>query len=1406
MSENTSTTRRRGGRRIWKILGVIGGFALALVVLAVVLAPAIASRFAPGIVRGAAKESISGDVSVDRIALSWRGPQRVSGLRLTGPDGDAVADVSVESTVSLIGLLRGSRDLGAITISGEVVIEKGKDGETTLARAVERPTPPAGAPTPTKPAPTPTGGPSRLPPSLAGKLLLDGLTVTYRDAAGGAGSDVRMPGIQGEASFRVGAPIKVALHGAGTVDGRPTSLKLDATIVDWSEPDGRATPEAAKLDATFDLAAPGALIGALASFPGAPPELIAVAEEWSGTGASMATMHLTAKGDSERLVVDLQGALPGAQADVGLILSDLAGGNGFITTSRPASLRATVSPRLVARVAPGTGASLSAPVTVDATLDVTAPIPTGGSLDLRMAAISAGLRVSEIAGTVQVEGEPGPRAVRVAPTTIRIDSSSLEQGASVNAQTSAQVDGQNAGSLNIDLTGEGLLDAAGAPRAPRALRGDVQLTGLATTLAQPFVASAGLDLAKDLGPTLDLTLAAKTAGEAPAGAQLADLPPTDLALTVRSSNLRVDGGLRLEGERVIAGPQGIRALIADAAPLLRRTLADNARLLAGDAPVSLAAQITSLEATLPAPGKRFDPRALTADAQAVVQGLALQVEGERLSLSAIEMAAVAAPGQSPSASVRTSATHQQGTITIEGESALEGLFAPDGRINVAGVRPIGTLVVRDVPVDLARIAGLADMLDLIRAGVGDRVSLTARSTPAPSGDATIDVELAGANAKVAARATLRADSIEFAGGEATTQVTPSLVAQAVRQFAPTMTRPPRLDAPVGVRATIGPARIPMRDGKPDLANAGNIDANVALSGPLVLRGLDAGEGRSVDVALDGVRASARAPISGAGRIDASINAGLFDPARGAGSPVGSLEGQATLAGAGDARTVQGVLRVDRLETTYVDALLGKPGFLSLAVGETADLKAEARPDSSGATALTGTVQAPRLKAQFAATLQPDRVALTAPMTASWTPSEQWMLRYALAGDASAVTILGDTPIDLRVERAAIGLNGRPLKPGVFELAARADIRGLAIATADGQRVRVESAQATLASPSPGALSVDAALRGVRGAAGEPGDATLRATLSNLADGAGVLTPDRAVVNATIDGSIPTALADALARRDGLLLEALGPTTTLNAKADGLSRTGGSVRAKAVTPRAEANVAGDLRDGVFHSTAPVTATIHEITPELSRRMMEAILPLLTRMEKRAADGPAVATVTGLTLPMQAEIDSNGDGVLDAVDLRKLNADVRVELGRMSYATNDLFGRVLKATKNRSEGQLFNRFPPLEVRIRDGVAQYDRTAIPLGEFTVESRGKVDLAARQMDLIIYVPLVGLADEFMGVFRAAPGFNDAAPVPFRMKGPIGKAVPVPAPDLMLKDAVKAPGKIIEEVGKGLEDLFKKR
>src|SRR5690606_29488618 len=125
-SGKTRPRRRRWRRRILigLVVLVIGAGAL------VALAPMIASGLAPGPIAGLISSRIPGDVDLDGVSLSWRGPQRVESARLDSAGGERIADISLEADTSLLDLVRGSRDLGEVVVGGEARIEREADGTT----------------------------------------------------------------------------------------------------------------------------------------------------------------------------------------------------------------------------------------------------------------------------------------------------------------------------------------------------------------------------------------------------------------------------------------------------------------------------------------------------------------------------------------------------------------------------------------------------------------------------------------------------------------------------------------------------------------------------------------------------------------------------------------------------------------------------------------------------------------------------------------------------------------------------------------------------------------------------------------------------------------------------------------------------------------------------------------------------------------------------------------------------------------------------------------------------------------------------------------------------------------------------------------------------------------------------
>jgi hypothetical protein len=118
----------------------------------------------------------------------------------------------------------------------------------------------------------------------------------------------------------------------------------------------------------------------------------------------------------------------------------------------------------------------------------------------------------------------------------------------------------------------------------------------------------------------------------------------------------------------------------------------------------------------------------------------------------------------------------------------------------------------------------------------------------------------------------------------------------------------------------------------------------------------------------------------------------------------------------------------------------------------------------------------------------------------------------------------------------------------------------------------------------------------------------------------------------------------------------------------------------------------------------------------------------------------------------------------------------------------------------------------MRIRSGVVTYERWKIPLGQFTLETEGTVDLVSQQMDVVTYIPFAALSDTAAGaltlgvggvIHRLLPGAIAALTmIPFRTRGPLGNVSTSVDPGMLAKHLGRSldPTKIIRE---GLRDLF---
>lgn len=1123
------------------------------------------------------------------------------------------------------------------------------------------------------------------------------------------------------------------------------------------------------------------------------------------------------------------------------------------------------------------------------------------TMDLRGASAVLKARLSEMGGQVELDsdgtgGQPAQwKPFAVAPVEVTIDAPDFSKPIKVTAGTTATLEGKSAGDIAIEAIASGMLDGSGHLRALSGgsasiaddLSASVKVAGVNTALVQPLVTGMELplDLGMDLGPTLDLNVVAKTSGVPGAGGASAALPPMDVNASVRSANASVDGVVRLDkGVLTTAQGKGVSVKVASAAPLAQRVLAAQG----ADAPATvggrgqieltindLSAKIDALKGATPLKelagtiglsiaDLSVTPRAApgTAPAQPVV------IESSKTTL-------VLAPGKAPALQGQAALRHENTPFSVTEDLTIDGL-AGGSVPTVSGLGAIdafavsGTIGIKGLPRSVANVvpgaaqygtgplpSGQAGQIaDMVRGLVGATADINLRLIAADAnkgGGRLTQMQVTTAAQGVSLDAWVRtsATAVEISSMSLWAKVDPAkvnpiLAASADGGASDPASKPMRLEQPFKVYALIEqPAMIPLKAGaggsvEPDFAAAKNLTLRMPVEGDVVLSNIPGGASGNQTVRISNLNLSADVPLSGLGgealaaaaRVKAKASAEIKD---GGGKQAAVLA--ADMAAAMNGSSPEALIKLAQVNSSVIDGVLGRPGLVTGALGETADVTVQAAP--SGKT-VTGRVEivAPKLTgAKLAFVQDPDSVRLTEPATINWRPDASF-LNGLLAppggkdgprggAGGGGMTVTQTAPVVMVLNRLAVSMSKAgtdttpevgPLKPGVFDLDLSLTTASLGVQVkqegssgggAGGRATPAQNVPLTLegirvtarktADALPGVdadIGIDKIIGGTNTAAGS----SIKAKVTNLADARGVLTTSAAAVNADAKMTgFPTPLIDQLANQGGLLSELLGPTIDLTLRARNLSqaKTGsGNLDVTAVSPRANAKIKGDIKDGAFIQDGVVDATLIEIRPQLIQKLSGGV-PLVESVEKTKEDKPALLTTEGLRAPI--------DG-----DLRKLNGQVKVDLGVARFTTKSVLGDLIKAAGGKAGGSVGQKIEPFVVNIKDGVATYDQFALPIGEFKLQTKGTVDLVQRQVNVVTYVPFFALTDEALGAFKVGFGGNmnlidRNTLVPITTKGSLDNPKTGLDMGLFAKETgdklLKEPGKIIGNV---LDDLLK--
>lgn len=1465
MAENTRTTlnsapepkerpaRRGAGRWLKRI-------ALGLMLLVIVLAltayfgiPAYIRSAGPALVSKQSAKTMQGPVAVKSLDVGWSGPIRLTGVTIQDPQagasGKPVVAVDITWSHGLWSFLRAGMDLGTTTISGSVDIVRSTAADGTVTSNLDRAlAPPTGAAAAPSTSSTPTAQPATLPEGLKATLDLAGLDVslTELDAQGATIARAMMKSLKGQMTIdRTAGPAQVAakLNATFTDGTQRAPGTFDATInaTNLSDASGLMTPDAAQVNADIAVTGlPSALLDAVARQKGVLAELL-------GTSADL-TIKATSAGP--KAAADLTLRAPNLQADLGLVRE-----GDRLGSTRPGAVKVQ-STAFAQRLPAVANALTDAGLTIDPAgwpsvevainaLDIPAGGPGGAGW--AGARIDLAVQIGSLTGQLRREAGGGvsqPQFVAVQPTSLTLRSTDLGASTTLQVATKATIDNQSAGNLNIRATlgslvvpapsaaaGQ-LVFASGQSGVPSSIDAEVDAGGVATSLLQPFVAAVGLPivLREDVGPTLDLSLKARSVGEVKPGR----MPPTDIDLAISSENITALTKMSITPEAIsLRAGEPARLGVVRAGPLLQRVLAAQPTPppMRIDGAVRLDVSISQLN--MPLAGGKVQADTLSTQA-------GVQISQTRATLNPGTPGAldVALDQFQAEADIRPGASaviRAGGPLQIDGSPAA---LRAEATILGLGSAPASTMLPAlggrriEGSIDLTGLPGSAieklafdastgaELRALAGELIGPGLTINTRLTrTAQDAAQAFTLAISGPQLTIRTAGALQATDLNLEASTLTARVSPEAARAALRVAGQTDGAVARvtLRQASDLTLTVAPVAIPLKAGAltPDFARAGErqLSAVLALSSPLIADGVDVG-GRSESFGLAGLRADVAAPLAmlgagsggGGGSMQLRANADLIG--RSETDRLARLTAEVSRQGTGP---IAASLNLADLLTERVDGLMGKPGLISGAVGERMNLAASAtRAGDSSPWMVDASVTAPRMTVErLRAEVQSDRLALREPMRLTWTATPAWLASMLTSPDKPAAMTF-DTPLELTADVRTLAMalpsrdsSGMPirgvLQPGVFAL--DAEVRSTSISFTPAAQVGQPAASPVVlsgvnivAKTAPGGggqghapLEFAATVSSIRSGQVQTPEATrINGSVVNFADSRGTPTPDVAALTLNArTGMIPTSLIEALTNQPGSLTPLLGENLTASVDLVNVARKSGSGTAKVDlrAPNASFVLGGPVRDGVLRTSepgaTPMLAELNEFSFTKGRAVgtVSALNPLgylgfvagVQRLRDDVNTRPSMISSPDLALPL--------DG-----DLRKLNGTIRVDLGRINMKMEQNFLQLLDIPAlNRVVDRVANAqqrpVPPFAISINQGVATYKDVQLPIGSYTFRATGTIDLPNQQMDVVTYVPTAGLAPGALASLNKSlgDGFGRILPkdlteslmVPIRLRGP---------------------------------------
>lgn len=538
----------------------------------------------------------------------------------------------------------------------------------------------------------------------------------------------------------------------------------------------------------------------------------------------------------------------------------------------------------------------------------------------------------------------GDKVVDLSTLTTTVKSADLTGRVDLAVEGKGMIDGTTASTVNATIAAEDIIDAAGTPSfGIEKLTGTVQAQQLPTVLAQPFLAGTEVDLARDLGPLLDVN------------ADFGGGESRRVSATIAARQLSIELSALVNGVT--------RAIEGDKFNLEAQIAPETVKALAAqdvDKPIALVAKFTRFtvpaarpDGTLPLDGIGFSGRI---DSPGLVtlrnqSGAAIATAGDLVVV-------LESPTLGEGVTVKADATVENGTLAVN--QKLSNLFAADGSLDPVGVVADGTVALTNVPADRL-VQLMPEQQALLAQILTAPLNLNATTGRSADGAITAVASLDAGNL-TASIDTSRADEvITVKQAQVALRATPGLVAAAQASETPIV-----LDQPATIRVTLAATSVREQDLREKglaavpLNAVVQSDALVVSQVPGVATRLTVADLRS-DVSLllgDVIQAALKGSASVAGQAPLALVAFDLKSSMPAEQPI----------------VVDGSLRAESVAVAAVEGAMGRPsGQLSDVFGSTGQVVVNIDTTGPGAYTVVVTPEFHQLKGVLDVGIDPTQI-------------------------------------------------------------------------------------------------------------------------------------------------------------------------------------------------------------------------------------------------------------------------------------------------------------------------------------------------------------------------------------------------------------------------------------------------